>query len=101
MIPKIIHYCWFGRNPKNKSVEKCINSWRKFCPDYEIVEWNEDNFPVNDNLYCKQAYEISKIWRRVSGAAFEKHGFTLGQLPAKTKNSNVQYCSDRSSVIVY
>lgn len=59
-IPKIIHYCWFGRNPKNKSVEKCINSWKKFCPDYQIIEWNEDNFSVEDNLYCRQAYDLKK-----------------------------------------
>ncbi|MEE1220195.1 MAG: glycosyltransferase [Ruminococcus sp.] len=60
MIPKIIHYCWFGKNPKSKSVLKCIDSWKKYCPDYEIVEWNEDNFDINSNLYCKQAYEAKK-----------------------------------------
>ena len=41
MIPKVIHYCWFGRNPLPKSALKCINSWRSFFPDYEIKEWNE------------------------------------------------------------
>lgn len=59
-IPKIIHYCWFGKNPKPPFIEKCINSWRKKCPDYEIIEWNEDNFDLNQNLYCKQAYENKK-----------------------------------------
>ncbi|MDE5974042.1 MAG: glycosyl transferase, partial [Eubacterium sp.] len=44
MIPKKIHYCWFGGNPKPDSVQKCINSWKRFCPDYEIIEWNESNF---------------------------------------------------------
>ena len=43
MIPKTIHYCWFGRNPLPNSAVKCINSWRKFFPGYEIKEWNEDN----------------------------------------------------------
>ena len=60
MIPKIIHYCWFGRNPLPASAQKCIASWRKFLPDYEIKEWNEDNFDVNSILYTKQAYEAKK-----------------------------------------
>lgn len=61
MIPKIIHYCWFGRNPKPKLAEKCIKSWKKFCPDYEIREWNEDNFSISEApLYVRQAYEAKK-----------------------------------------
>lgn len=59
-IPKIIHYCWFGRGKKNKLVKKCIKSWKKLLPDYKIVEWNEDNFDINLNLYVKQAYEAKK-----------------------------------------
>ena len=59
-IPKKIHYCWFGKNSLPKSVEKCINSWKKFCPDYEIIRWDEDNFDVSDNLYAKQALENKK-----------------------------------------
>lgn len=60
MIPKIIHYCWFGRNPLPESALKCIASWRKFFPDYEIREWNEDNFDVNSIPYTRQAYEAKK-----------------------------------------
>ena len=60
-IPKKIHYCWLGRNPKPKSVLKCIESWRKFCPDYEIIEWNEDNLDISSNLFSRQAYE-AKAW---------------------------------------
>lgn len=60
MIPKIIHYCWFGGKAKPELTEKCIESWKKFCPDYEIVEWNENNFDINSNLYVKQAYEAKK-----------------------------------------
>ena len=60
MIPKKIHYCWFGRKPKPKLVEKCIASWKKYCSDYEIIEWNEDNFDVNTNAYTKSAYEQKK-----------------------------------------
>lgn len=68
MIPKVIHYCWFGKNPKPTAVKKCIASWKKYCPDYKIVEWNEENFSVNDNLYCSQAYEKGK-WAFVSDYA--------------------------------
>ena len=60
-IPKKIHYCWLGRNPKPKSVLKCIESWKKFCPDYEIIEWNEDNLDISSHLYSRQAYE-AKAW---------------------------------------
>lgn len=60
MIPKTIHYCWFGGNPKSKLIEKCIKSWKKYCPDYEIIEWNESNFDVNCCDYVKEAYEAKK-----------------------------------------
>lgn len=60
MIPKIIHYCWFGRNPLPPLAKKCIKSWKKFLPDYEIKEWNEDNFDVNMIPYTKEAYESKK-----------------------------------------
>lgn len=60
MIPKKIHYCWFGRNPLPESALKCIASWRKYLPDYEIIEWNEDNFDVNAIPYTAQAYEAKK-----------------------------------------
>lgn len=60
MIPKVIHYCWFGRNPLPASAKKCIDSWREFLPDYEIKEWNEGNFDVNAIPYTQQAYEAKK-----------------------------------------
>lgn len=60
MIPKIIHYCWFGNNPKPELAKKCIESWKKYLPDYEIIEWNEQNFDVNSNAYCKEAHEKGK-----------------------------------------
>lgn len=60
MIPKKIHYCWFGRNPKPKSVLKCIDSWKKYCPDFEIIEWNEDNFDINMNGYSRMCIEEKK-----------------------------------------
>ncbi|MDE6612292.1 MAG: glycosyl transferase, partial [Muribaculaceae bacterium] len=60
MIPKTIHYCWFGRNPLPESALKCIASWRKYFPDYQIIEWNEDNFDVNAIPYTAQAYAAKK-----------------------------------------
>ena len=61
MIPKVIHYCWFGRNKKPELAEKCIKSWEKYCKDYQIIEWNEDNFNIEDApLYVRQAYEAKK-----------------------------------------
>ena len=59
-IPKVIHYCWFGRNPLPEAAVKCIDSWKKFFPDYEIKEWNEDNFDVNIIPYTQEAYEAKK-----------------------------------------
>ena len=67
-IPKVIHYCWFGRNPLPESALKCIKSWKKKCSHYRIVEWNEDNFDVSVNLYCRQAYE-NKKWAFVTDFA--------------------------------
>lgn len=60
MIPKVIHYCWFGGNELPKSAVKCINSWKKYCPDYEIIEWNERNFDINSSTYVKFCYENKK-----------------------------------------
>ncbi len=60
MIPKKIHYCWFGRGEKPKLAKKCIASWKKYCPDYEIIEWNEDNFDVNMNGYTRMCYSQKK-----------------------------------------
>ena len=60
MIPKIIHYCWFGRSPLPPLAIKCIESWRKYLPDYEIKEWNEDNFDVNIIPYTAEAYAQKK-----------------------------------------
>lgn len=68
MIPKIIHYCWFGGNPLPEDAKKCIASWKKFCPEYEIKEWNESNFDLNACDYIKEAYAAKK-WAFVSDYA--------------------------------
>lgn len=67
-IPKVIHYCWFGKNPLPKSFSKYVKSWKRYCPDYEIVQWNEDNFDVNCNIFCKRMYD-EKRWAFVSDYA--------------------------------
>lgn len=68
MIQKKIHYCWFGGNPLPELAQKCIASWKKYCPDYEIIEWNETNFDINCCDYVREAYEAKK-WAFVSDVA--------------------------------
>lgn len=68
MIPKIIHYCWFGGNPLPELAQKCIASWKKYCPDYEIKEWNESNFDIRACPYVEEAYQAKK-WAFVSDVA--------------------------------
>lgn len=65
MIPKVIHYCWFGGNPLPDLAKKCIASWKKFFPEYEIKEWNESNFNLEYCDYVKEAYQAKK-WAFVS-----------------------------------
>jgi len=60
VIPKIIHYCWFGRNPLPELAQKCIASWKKYFPDYEIKEWNESNYDVHKIPYISEAYNAKK-----------------------------------------
>lgn len=67
-IPRQIHYCWFGGAEIPELNKRCIDSWRKMCPDYEIFLWNEDNYDVNKNIYMKQAYEHGK-WSFVTDYA--------------------------------
>lgn len=57
MIPKIIHYVWLGHGEKSDKIKHCIESWKKYLPDYEIKEWNEDNFDINYNDFTRQTYE--------------------------------------------
>lgn len=67
-IPKVIHYCWFGKGKMPALAEKCIKSWKKYCPEYEIICWNEENFDVKENKYAREAYEAGK-WAFVSDYA--------------------------------
>ena len=81
MIPKVIHFCWFGRNPLPEFAKKCLDSWKYFCPDYEIKLWDESNFDVTSSIYVSEAYEEKK-WAFVSDYArlkiiFENGGIYL------------------------
>lgn len=77
MIPKIIHYCWFGRGEKPELAKKCIASWRRYCPDFEIREWNEDNcdylaMPFMAEAYAAKKYAfVSDVMRLI---VLEQHG---------------------------
>jgi mannosyltransferase OCH1-like enzyme len=77
MIPKTIHYCWFGGNPKNDEILMCIESWKKTCPDFVICEWNEFNFPIKDSPFATKMY-AEKKWAFVADYArlsiLLKHG---------------------------
>ena len=68
MIPRTIHYCWFGDKEKPAEVLRMIANWQKHCPGYEIKEWNENNFDIRLNRYCEEAYATKK-WAFVSDVA--------------------------------
>ena len=68
MIQKTIHYCWFGGNELPPLARKCIKSWQKYCPDYEIIRWDESNFDVHCNTWCSAMYEQGK-WAFLSDYA--------------------------------
>ena len=59
-IPKKIHYCWFGGKPLPRAAKRCIASWKRLCPDYELVRWDESNTDMHENRYIEQAYAAGK-----------------------------------------
>ncbi|MBT1161017.1 MULTISPECIES: glycosyltransferase family 32 protein [Bifidobacterium] len=59
-IPKVIHYCWFGNNPLPEDAKRCIESWKEYCPDFEIKKWDESNFDINSIPYVQEAYAAKK-----------------------------------------
>ena len=95
MIPKIIHYCWFGGNPLPELALKCIDSWKKYFPDYEIKEWNESNFDLNSCDYIKEAYQ-SKKWAFVSDYARFKILYEYGGLYFDT---DVEIIKDMTKIV--
>lgn len=97
MIPKKIHYCWFGGKDLPIEVRNYIETWKKFCPDYEIIEWNESNFDVNQNQYCKEAYEAKK-WAFVSDYARLKIIYDNGGIYMDT---DVEVCKSFDPLLEY
>ena len=79
MMPKVIHYCWFGGNPLPELARICIDSWKKYLPNYEIKEWNESNFDLDSCDYIKEAYKCKK-WAFVSDYARFKILYNYGGL---------------------
>ena len=77
VIPRKIHYCWFGRGSKPKLYQKCIASWYKYCPEYEVIEWNEDNFDFGQHPYLQWCFDHRK-WAFLSDFArlliLKEHG---------------------------
>jgi mannosyltransferase OCH1-like enzyme len=95
MIPKIIHYCWFGGNQLPDIALKCIDSWKKNFPDYEIKEWNENNFNVDSCDYVKEAYQEKK-WAFVSDYARFKILYEYGGLYFDT---DVEVIKDMTDIL--
>lgn len=77
MIPKIIHYVWVGGNPKPKNIQRCMKTWQKHLQEYQIIEWNEDNFDIHENKYVEQAYKAKK-WAFVSDYIRAKAVYEMG-----------------------
>lgn len=65
MIPKVIHYCWFGKTEEPEEVLRCIDTWKRHCPGYQIIRWDEGSFNVNSVPYTKDAY-AEQCWTKVS-----------------------------------
>ncbi len=77
MIPKIIHYVWVGGNPKPQNIQRCMKTWTRHLQDYQIIEWNEDNFDIHENKYVEQAYQAKK-WAFVSDYIRAKAVYEMG-----------------------
>lgn len=100
MIPKVIHYCWFGRGPKPDIVRKCLDSWYENCNGYEIIEWNEDNYDINKHPYIQQAYQEEK-WAFVSDYARLDIIFNYGGIYIDTDVEFLAHQEDLDKLIGY
>lgn len=95
MIPKVIHYCWFGGKPLPKTARKCLASWKKMCPDYEIKRWDESNFDVHQNRFISSAYEAG-AWAFVSDWARLKIVYDNGGIYLDT---DVELCKSLDGLL--
>ena len=97
MIPKIIHYCWFGGKALPKDAKKCIDTWKKKCHGYEIIEWNETNFDIHCHPFVEAAYE-AKAWAFVTDFARLKIIYENGGIYFDT---DVRVLKDFSPLLVH
>lgn len=97
MIPKIIHYCWFGGSPLTNEVKSYIETWQRICPSYKIIEWNEKNFNINENVYCREAYE-AKMWAFVSDYVRLK---VLCEYGGIYMDTDVEVCKSFDSLLTF
>ena len=97
MIPKIIHYCWFGGKPLPDEAKKLISTWKKYCPDYDIREWNENNFDINDCFYVKEAFEAKK-WAFITDYVRLKVLYDYGGVYMDT---DVEVCKPLDDLLSY
>lgn len=96
-IPKTIHYCWFGGNQLPDDAKRYIETWKRYCPDYKIIEWNETNFDVFQNQYCREAYEAKK-WAFVSDYVRLKVLYDHGGIYMDT---DVEVCKNLDDLLIY
>lgn len=100
MIPKTIHYCWFGNKKISRELQKYMKSWKKYCPDYNIIRWDESNFDVNCNEFVKKAYE-EKCWAFVTDYARLKIIYENGGIYLDTDVELVRNLDDLLTNDVY
>lgn len=93
MIPKKIHYVWMGKKEKPKAIKKCMKTWRKFLKNYEIIEWNEENFDINSHPFVKAAYDAKK-WAFVSDYVRAWAIYTYGGIYLDTDVFVIDYLDD-------
>lgn len=97
MIPKIIHYCWFGGKPLPEDAKKYIETWKKYCPDYEIKEWNESNFDINCCAYVREAYQAKK-WAFITDFVRLRVLYDQGGIYMDT---DVEVCKALDELLIY
>ncbi|MFD0047945.1 glycosyltransferase family 32 protein [Actinomycetes bacterium NPDC127524] len=103
-IPHIIHYCWFGGKSKSKFILNCIDTWKKNLPDYQIIEWNEENFPIHSHNYVREAYEHNKfafVSDVVRLYALNKHGGIYFDTDIEVKKSIDPYLKSSDVMMAF
>ena len=100
-MKKYIHYCWFGNQKLPKLAKKCIKSWKKYLPDYEIIQWNENNVNLNECAFIKEAYK-NKKWAFVADYARTKAIYEMGGIYFDTDmliTKNIDFLLDKETFL--